>query len=208
MRLNQPERKSPRAGWHDYNGGEYFVTICTHNREHFFGTIINHKMNLSEIGIYTAECIVKISELNHDAVVKEYVVMPNHIHLILDVARMGRVGMGRVGMGCVGMGHCPIPTATVMNRDCPIPTAAEQSPQSIEINTEMQRRSLSKGRVSVIIGSFKSAVTKFARQKGMYFAWQTRFHDHIIRNQEEYYRIATYIRENPNKWDEDCFFLK
>jgi hypothetical protein len=181
MRLNQPERKSPRAGWHDYNGGEYFVTICTHNREHFFGTIINHKMNLSEIGIYTAECIVKISELNHDAVVKEYVVMPNHIHLILDVARMGRVGMG-----CVGMGHCPIPTATVMNRDCPIPTAAEQSRQSIEINTEMQRRSLSKGRVSVIIGSFKSAVTKFARQKGMYFAWQTRFHDHIIRNQEEY----------------------
>ena len=203
MRLNQPERKSPRAGWHDYNGGEYFVTICTHNREHFFGTIINHKMNLSEIGIYTAECIVKISELNHDAVVKEYVVMPNHIHLILDVARMGRVGMG-----CVGMGHCPIPTATVMNRDCPIPKAAEQSRQSIEINTEMQRRSLSKGRVSVIIGSFKSAVTKFARQKGMYFAWQTRFHDHIIRNQEEYYRIATYIRENPNKWDEDCFFLK
>ena len=203
MRLNQPERKSPRAEWHDYNGGEYFVTICTHNREHFFGTIINHKMNLSEIGIYTAECIVKISELNHDAVVKEYVVMPNHIHLILDVARMGRVGMG-----CVGMGHCPIPTATVMNRDCPIPTAAEQSRQSIEINTEMQRRSLSKGRVSVIIGSFKSAVTKFARQKGMYFAWQTRFHDHIIRNQEEYYRIATYIRENPNKWDEDCFFLK
>ena len=191
MRLNQPERKSPRAGWHDYNGGEYFVTICTHNREHFFGTIINHKMNLSEIGIYTAECIVKISELNHDAVVKEYVVMPNHIHLILDVARMGRVGMG-----CVGMGQCPIPTA------------AEQSRQSIEINTEMQRRSLSKGRVSVIIGSFKSAVTKFARQKGMYFAWQTRFHDHIIRNQEEYYRIATYIRENPNKWDEDCFFLK
>ena len=186
MRLNQPERKSPRAGWHDYNGGEYFVTICTHNREHFFGTIINHKMNLSEIGIYTAECIVKISELNHDAVVKEYVVMPNHIHLILDVARMGRVGMGQ----------------------CPIPTAAEQSRQSIEINTEMQRRSLSKGRVSVIIGSFKSAVTKFARQKGMYFAWQTRFHDHIIRNQEEYYRIATYIRENPNKWDEDCFFLK
>ncbi len=197
MRLNQPERKSPRAGWHDYNGGEYFVTICTHNREHFFGTIINHKMNLSEIGIYTAECIVKISELNHDAVVKEYVVMPNHIHLILDVVRLGRVGMG----------HCPIPTVA-SDYDCPIPTAAEQSRQSIEINTEMQRRSLSKGRVSVIIGSFKSAVTKFARQKGMYFAWQTRFHDHIIRNQEEYYRIATYIRENPNKWNEDCFFLK
>ena len=102
------------------------------------------------------------------------------------------------------MGHCPIPT--VAERDCPIPTG--QPSQSIEINDEMQRRALSKGRVSVIIGSFKSAVTKYARQKGMFFAWQTRFHDHIIRNQIEYYRIATYIRENPKKWDEDCFFLK
>ena len=30
---------SARANWHDYNGGIYFVTICTKNREHYFGEI-------------------------------------------------------------------------------------------------------------------------------------------------------------------------
>ncbi len=30
---------SARANWHDYNGGVYFVTICTKNREHYFGEI-------------------------------------------------------------------------------------------------------------------------------------------------------------------------
>ncbi len=30
---------SARAYWHDYNGGIYFITICTKNREHYFGEI-------------------------------------------------------------------------------------------------------------------------------------------------------------------------
>ena len=30
---------SARANWHNYNGGVYFVTICTKNREHYFGEI-------------------------------------------------------------------------------------------------------------------------------------------------------------------------
>lgn len=29
------DRKTPRAKWHDYKGGEYFVTICTKDRVHF-----------------------------------------------------------------------------------------------------------------------------------------------------------------------------
>ncbi|MBK0369410.1 transposase [Flavobacterium agrisoli] len=36
--------------------------------------------------------------------------------------------------------------------------------------------------------------------------WQERFHDHIIRNDSEYHRIANYIINNPKKWDEDCFY--
>jgi hypothetical protein len=38
------------------------------------------------------------------------------------------------------------------------------------------------------------------------FAWQSRFHDHIIRNAEEHQRIATYIRDNPRKWPADRFW--
>ena len=51
---------SARATWHNYNAGTYFVTICTANREHFFGEIITDdngepKMVLSGIGGYVEE---------------------------------------------------------------------------------------------------------------------------------------------------------
>jgi len=38
------------------------------------------------------------------------------------------------------------------------------------------------------------------------FGWQSRFHDHIIRNEEEYQRIANYIDNNPANWGEDKYF--
>jgi hypothetical protein len=62
-----------------------------------------------------------------------------------------------------------------------------------------------KGWLSIAIGGFKSAVTKFANENGIEFAWQTRFHDRIIRNQEEMNRIADYIENIPARWDMDCF---
>ena len=47
-----PEHKNIRAVFHDYSGGDYFVTICTYGKEHFFGEIRNNDMVFSEIGIY------------------------------------------------------------------------------------------------------------------------------------------------------------
>jgi phosphoglucosamine mutase len=73
------------------------------------------------------------------------------------------------------------------------------------INLEMQRRANCCGRLSHIIGRFKSAVTRFARENGIPFAWQPRFHDRIVRNQNEMNRIAEYIEQNPAKWETDCY---
>ena len=59
MFMNKYRIASARAQWHDYNGGEYFVTICTHGREHYFGEISDGQMNLSEIGNYANAVIQK-----------------------------------------------------------------------------------------------------------------------------------------------------
>ena len=56
-----------------------------------------------------------------------------------------------------------------------------------------------KGSLSTVIRGFKSAITKYARERGIAFAWQTRFYDRIIRNQNELNAIATYIENNPYK---------
>ena len=64
----------------------------------------------------------------------------------------------------------------------------------------MRRRAKRCGRLSHIIGQFKSAVIRETRRQGITFAWQTRFHDHIIRNNDEFERIALYIKNNPANW--------
>jgi REP element-mobilizing transposase RayT len=67
-------------------------------------------------------------------------------------------------------------------------------------------QNIGKNSVSAIIGSYKSAVTKYARRLGYDFQWQSRFHDHIIRNDNEFQRIARYINANPENWKSDNFF--
>ena len=59
-----------------------------------------------------------------------------------------------------------------------------------------------------MIGQFKSAVTKYANEKEIPFAWQPRFYDHIIRNGTEMNHIADYIQNNPMKWELDRFYKK
>lgn len=59
------------------------------------------------------------------------------------------------------------------------------------------------GSLSSIIGCFKAAVTKSARESGAWTEpplWQSRFHDHIIRGDADYFWIELYIEANPILW--------
>ena len=46
-------------------------------------------------------------------------------------------------------------------------------------------------------------LTHRAHRLGYEFEWQTRFYDHIIRNENDYFRISNYIKNNPHNWDND-----
>ena len=63
--------------------------------------------------------------------------------------------------------------------------------------------------ITSVIGQYKMSVTKRVHtiDKNLN-VWQRSFHDHIIRNQKEYEKIWEYIQNNPQKWEEDCFYLK
>ncbi|MGN6600810.1 MAG: transposase [Ginsengibacter sp.] len=63
----------------------------------------------------------------------------------------------------------------------------------------------SKNLASIIRG-FKSSVTTAANKLHFEFAWQPRFHDHIIGSQKELTRISHYIKNNPCCWKDDKFF--
>lgn len=173
----------PSARWQqwDYRWlGGYFITICTKNRQHYLGTITNGKMQLSSVGILADVFWHEIKNHALNVELYAFVVMPNHIHMILILN--GENGDGNNG-GNVQTGH------------------------ALSLSIGHHRfQNIGKNSVSSIIGSYKSAVSKHARRLGINFQWQTRFHDHVIRDEAEYQRIANYIQNNPQNWSSDNFF--
>ena len=183
-----------RAWWHDYDGGAYFITICTKGREHYFGEIEDGKMVLSEIGDYSRQCIEQISQHNPYAEIPLYVIMPNHLHMIVFI---------------VESVHTLSPKNHPFKDNLETVHAQSLQPsrwKNDNVDKEMQFISKKKHRLAVTIGSLKSAITHFANQNAIDFAWQPRFHDRIIRDQPEMNRIATYIENNVANWKDDEFY--
>ena len=194
--MNKYRIASARAQWHEYNGGEYFVTICTKDRVRYFGEISSGKtrdgandmktepkMRLSEIGKFADATNQRISEHNPYAAIPAYVIMPNHVHMIV-----------------------VIDTKTVETVHAP--SLQHHRWKNDIVNDKMQLVSHRKNKLSVVVGGLKSTVTKFANENGIPFNWQSRFHDRIIRNTEEMNGIAKYIEENVAKWQYDEFYEK
>ncbi len=78
--------ESNRADFINYSApGRYFLTVVTDNRERLFGEVKNGIMNLSEYRKIVANEIVKIPEYHKRAILDEWVVMPDHIHLIIEL---------------------------------------------------------------------------------------------------------------------------
>lgn len=177
------------------NGG-YFITICTQNRKHFFGKIIEKQFIASEIGTLAEKFWMEIPQHFPHVELGNFVVMPNHVHGILIIDKNGESGIGE----SVQTLHC-----NVSENESPVQTL--HCNVSINKNEQMANISPKSGTISTILRSYKSVVTKNARFIRADFGWQPRFHDHIIRNAPEWERIQTYIENNPMNWKEDKFYL-
>ena len=160
--------------WDYRRSAAYFVTICTKNRDCYFGDIIDRKMRFSETGNIANKCWMEIS--NHFPFVNAdvYIIMPNHIH--------GIIVINNIAVG------------TLHATSLPNPITKNDEPGNYERMSEISPKS---GSLSTIIRSYKSVVTKNAKKINPCFGWQPRFYDRIIRNENEFDRIKTYISENP-----------
>ena len=81
-----PNRKKNRLKEYDYSQlGYYFVTICTESREQIFGTIENNDMILNNVGNMIDQWWQKMFEKYDDISIDKYIIMPNHIHGIINI---------------------------------------------------------------------------------------------------------------------------
>jgi REP element-mobilizing transposase RayT len=59
---------------------------------------------------------------------------------------------------------------------------------------------------NAVIPAFISTLKRFTNKDIGFSVWQRSFHDHIIRSERDYDRIAEYIENNPRNWRDDCFY--
>lgn len=85
--MNKPVRKRNRLPNYDYStNGYYFITICSKYRKRIFGSVPNPSENrtvYSKLGFVIEKHILNISNHYSNVTVEKYVIMPNHIHLII-----------------------------------------------------------------------------------------------------------------------------
>ncbi len=173
----------------------YFVTICTKNRKHYFGEITDGEIILSETGKLCEKYLNEIPEHFPFVLLDSSVVMPNHVHAIIVIDNPEQT----LPVVVVETLHCNVSTTT----DTTVMPGIGNNEKTK--NIAMASISPKSGSLSTIIRSFKSAVTKNAHLINADFEWQSRFHDHIIRNNESYQRIKNYIETNAKNWDADKF---
>lgn len=82
----QFNRQSLRLRGYDYSKeGLYFITICCQDRIHRFGKIVNGVMILNDAGKQAEICWMAIPEHFTNVVLHDFVIMPNHIHGIVEI---------------------------------------------------------------------------------------------------------------------------
>ncbi len=102
------KRKPNRLKHYDYSsGGYYFITICTQNKQKIFGSIVGcgvldaPKTKLSNIGRIVENQLMIMSNFYPAIKIEKYVIMPNHIHLIIKISN-NKVSDERSNQRCVG----------------------------------------------------------------------------------------------------------
>jgi len=79
-------KKSLRLQNYDYaKNGLYFITICTKNSQHLFGTVENGEMNLNSAGEMVKRIWSEIPLFYKGFVLHDFIVMPNHFHGVIEI---------------------------------------------------------------------------------------------------------------------------
>ena len=160
--MDLPNRKRIRLPNYDYSSpGAYFITICTQDRNCILSSIAvgaaisrPTEVRLTRYGEIVDLAIRNISSIYPSISVDHYVIMPNHVHLILQI-------------------------------------------HSVEGG-----RMISAPTVSTVVGQMK----RWASRQAGAALWQKSYHEHVIRNENDYREIWEYIDTNPAKWAEDRYY--
>ena len=182
-------RKEQRLSGYSYSdNGAYFITICCEHMSCLLGRIYADsvdirptvgggvpdapfpglRMELTECGRLVDDKIKEMNEQYKGVYVDNYIIMPNHIHLLLSIE----------------------PTE-----------GASRTPPPTVVNSRNNQRS------NETVPQFVSYLKRSTNKESGLRIWQRGYHDHVIRDSNDYQIRWKYISDNPARWAEDEYYV-
>lgn len=165
--MDFPKRKPNRLPHYNYSAsGVYFITLCTEGKKCILGSIVGGGaldapfVQLSKYGNVVQKYIESGNNIP-GVTVGKYIIMPNHVHMILLVDETASCG-----------------------------TSKAPSP------------------ANAVVPHFISTLKRFIHRDIGDKIFQSSYHDHVIRGEQDYLKIWQYIDNNPAKWSNDCFYME
>ena len=178
------QRISRRLPSHDYSAeGFYFITLNIKNGIALFGDIYDGELQLKTFGEVAKELWLKTAQIRHNIVLHEFIVMPNHFHAIVEVLFLKNE---------IKSNQFKSPSQSIGAIVRGFKGATTKRIKNI-INNDIHKEAL----------GFNLATIDLSKS-----IWQRNYHDHIIRNQKAYIKIAEYIENNPYTWKDDRYYLE
>ena len=223
--------------WDYGNSAAYFITICTHTMEHYFGEIKNDEMHLNEIGKFAEEFWLEIPTQFPFAQLDVFVIMPNHLHGILIIDKTVETRLIASLQSPATPPPAPVETRFIASPSCESTDTVQtrliaslQSPATPPVQTRFiaspssetqspatpppaslpggitgHKNPMLHENISRMMRCYKGKCTFEIHKTHPHFAWQSRFHDHVIRDEKSLERIRNYIINNPYNWKKDKF---
>ena len=235
MTPDRPERKNPRLrGWDYGAGGTYFVTFCTSAHRPVLSSIRrgDHKGRPPLVLTPLGECVAEAIALT-GVRVEHQVIMPNHVHLLLTLERAAtraaptgagtqaaaRIvpadGQTRVAARIVPTGAGTQAATRIAPADGQTRVAARIVPTGAGTRADARVAPTDSGpraaaELGRLVGGVKSRSVHLAAGRGLEAGrlWQRGYYDHIVRSENDFLRIWTYIDNNPLRWELDCYYTE
>lgn len=190
--------------WDYGSNGAYFITICTHKMQHFFGYVQDEKMHLNALGQIAHSVWEGIPKQFPFVELGNFVIMPNHMHGILIIDKNVETRLIASLPQIIGENILPmdgIIIGAIHGENNP-----EMGPNKIIGGCTGDHNPMLQENISRIIRWYKGRCSFEMRKIHADFQWQARFYDHIIRDSRAFETIQNYIEQNPAKWAADKFY--
>lgn len=200
-----------KPGW-DYSGnGYYFITLVTMNRKCLLGEIVGKNdhlvethgraslqpqqmsMVLSNYGKIVEIEWYKSFEIRNELILDECIIMPNHLHAIIILEKPKLENKN----------YSLDPSYLLKNNNVTAPQSSFfRKPKSLS-SFVGGFKSVINTKIDDYIDENKLNISKYNRNNHFF---QSNYHDHIIKNNDDYLRIKNYIINNPDNWKNDSLY--